>query len=83
MDFADATLVHLAKRESLSTIFRLYQCHDGRRRFRVLPVEAFVSSSNQEFGGVRVFRQKQRPEGKGDLVPAAMKNAHRYSPVAT
>ena len=43
MDFADATLVHLAKRESLSTIFTVdhndfatYRI-DGRRRFRVLP----------------------------------------------
>jgi uncharacterized protein len=44
MDFADATLVHLAKRESLSTIFTVDQDDfetyriDGRRRFRVLPV---------------------------------------------
>jgi hypothetical protein len=44
MDFADATLVHLAKRESLSTIFTVdyadfetYRIH-GRRRFRVLPI---------------------------------------------
>jgi uncharacterized protein len=44
MDFADATLVHLAKRESLSTIltvdhadFDAYRI-EGRRRFRVLPV---------------------------------------------
>lgn len=43
IDFADATLVHLAKRESLSTIFTVdhndfatYRI-DGRRRFRVLP----------------------------------------------
>ena len=44
MDFAHATLVYLAKRESLSTIFTVD--HDdfetyriqGRRRFRVLPV---------------------------------------------
>jgi predicted nucleic acid-binding protein len=43
MDFADATLVHIAKRESLSTIltvdhadFHTYRI-DGRRRFRVLP----------------------------------------------
>jgi uncharacterized protein len=45
MDFADATLVHLAKRESLSTIFTVdyadFETYriDGRRRFRVLPVE--------------------------------------------
>ena len=43
MDFADATLVHLAIREGLSTIlatdhadFETYRI-DGRRRFRVLP----------------------------------------------
>jgi hypothetical protein len=45
MDFADATLVHLAKRESLNTIFTVdfdhfetYRIH-GRRRFRVLPMD--------------------------------------------
>ena len=45
MDFADATLVHLAKREALSTIltvdyadFETYRI-EGRRRFRVLPVK--------------------------------------------
>lgn len=44
MEFADATLVHLAKRESLPTIltvdhaeFATYRI-EGRRRFRVLPV---------------------------------------------
>lgn len=43
MDFADATLVHLAKRESLSTVFTVDRADfetyriDGRRRFRVLP----------------------------------------------
>jgi predicted nucleic acid-binding protein len=43
MDFADATLVYLAKRESLSTIltvdradFETYRI-EGRRRFQVLP----------------------------------------------
>jgi hypothetical protein len=43
MDFADATLVHLAKRESLSTIltvdyrdFATYRI-EGKRAFRVLP----------------------------------------------
>ncbi len=43
MDFADATLVHLAKRESISTVFTVdfgdfdtYRI-DGRRRFRLLP----------------------------------------------
>ena len=46
MDFADATLVHLAKRESLSTVFSVdrgdFETYriDGRRRFRVLPAEA-------------------------------------------
>jgi len=44
MDFADATLVHLAKRESLWTIFTVDHAEfetyriEGRRRFRVLPV---------------------------------------------
>lgn len=43
MDFADATLVHLAERESLSLIFTVdhddfetYRVH-GRRRFRIVP----------------------------------------------
>jgi hypothetical protein len=43
MDFADATLVHLARRERLNVIltvdnddFETYRI-DGRRRFRVLP----------------------------------------------
>jgi len=43
MDFADATLVHLAQRESISTVFTID--HDdfeiyrigGRKRFRILP----------------------------------------------
>ena len=43
MDFADATLVHLAQRESLSTVFTID--HDDfeiyrierRRRFRIVP----------------------------------------------
>ncbi len=45
MDFADATLVHLAQRESLSTIFTVDHADfntyriDGRRRFRVLPAK--------------------------------------------
>ena len=45
MDFADATLVHLANRESLNLIltvdqddFATYRL-EGKRRFRVLPVE--------------------------------------------
>jgi predicted nucleic acid-binding protein len=43
MDFAGATLVHLAKRESISTVFTVDRAGfetyriDGRRRFRVLP----------------------------------------------
>ena len=43
MDFADATLVHLARREGLSTIFTVDRADfdtyriEGRRRFRVLP----------------------------------------------
>jgi predicted nucleic acid-binding protein len=43
MDFADATLVHLAKREALSTIFTVDHADfetyriEGRRRFRILP----------------------------------------------
>ena len=45
MDFADATLVYLAKRESLSTILTVDQADfdtyriEGKRRFRVLPVK--------------------------------------------
>jgi len=48
MDFADATLVHLAQRESLTTIltvdvadFQIYRI-DGRKRFRVLPATALA-----------------------------------------
>jgi predicted nucleic acid-binding protein len=43
MDFADATLVHLANRERISTVFTIdhrdFQTYrmDGGRRFRVLP----------------------------------------------
>lgn len=43
MDFADATLVYLAKREGLSTVFTVDHADfetyriEGRRRFRVLP----------------------------------------------
>jgi predicted nucleic acid-binding protein len=43
MDFADATLVYLAKREGLSTIFTVDRADfdayriEGRRRFRVIP----------------------------------------------
>jgi uncharacterized protein len=44
MDFADATLVHLAERESLTTVFTID--HDdfetyrigGRKRFRIVPL---------------------------------------------
>ena len=45
MDFADATLVHLANRESLNVIltvdqddFTTYRL-EGKRRFRVLPMD--------------------------------------------
>ena len=43
MDFADATLVHLANRDRLTTVFTVDQSDfhtyriDGRRRFRVIP----------------------------------------------
>jgi predicted nucleic acid-binding protein len=43
MDFADATLVHLARRESMSTVFTVdhddFETYriDGRRRFRIVP----------------------------------------------
>ena len=43
MDFADATLVYLAKREGLSTVFTVdhddFETYriEGRRRFRVVP----------------------------------------------
>jgi predicted nucleic acid-binding protein len=45
MDFADATLVYLAERESISTIFTVDHSDfttyriAGRRRFRVLPTD--------------------------------------------
>lgn len=49
MDFADATLVHLARRESLVTIFTVahddfetYRISD-RRRFRIVPERAPIS----------------------------------------
>ena len=43
MDFADATLVHLARRESLSTVFTVdfndFETYriEGRKRFSILP----------------------------------------------
>ena len=43
MDFADATLVHLAHREALTEIFTIdhddFETYriEGRRRFRVVP----------------------------------------------
>ena len=43
MDFADATLVHLARREHLNTVFTVdhddFETYriDGRKRFRVVP----------------------------------------------
>ena len=45
MDFADATLVHLANRESLNAILTIDQADfatyrlEGKKRFHVLPVE--------------------------------------------
>jgi predicted nucleic acid-binding protein len=45
MDFADATLVHIAKREGLTTVFTVDHADfdtyriDGRRRFRVVPAK--------------------------------------------
>jgi predicted nucleic acid-binding protein len=45
MDFADATLVHLAERESIQVVFTVDQDDfatyriGGRRRFQVIPVE--------------------------------------------
>jgi predicted nucleic acid-binding protein len=49
MDFADATLVHLARRESLSTIFTIdhddFETYriEGRRRFRIVTDRAVLS----------------------------------------
>ena len=46
MDFADATLVHLARRERLNTVFTIdhddFETYriDGRRRFRIMPDRA-------------------------------------------
>jgi predicted nucleic acid-binding protein len=46
MDFADATLVHLARRESLTTIFTVdhddFETYriEGRKRFRIVPERA-------------------------------------------
>ena len=46
MDFADATLVHLAKRESLATVFTVdrgdFETYriENRRRFRILPASS-------------------------------------------
>jgi predicted nucleic acid-binding protein len=43
MDFADATLVHVARRESLTTIFTIdhddFETYriDGKKRFRIVP----------------------------------------------
>jgi predicted nucleic acid-binding protein len=43
MDFADASVVHLARRENLSTMFTVdhddFETYriDGRKRFRVIP----------------------------------------------
>jgi uncharacterized protein len=49
MDFADATLVYLARRESLSTVFTVDHADfetyriEGRRKFRVVPRTTAVS----------------------------------------
>jgi predicted nucleic acid-binding protein len=43
MDFADATIVHLARRETLSTVFTVdhddFETYriDGKKRFRIVP----------------------------------------------
>ena len=43
MDFADATLVHLARRENLETVFTIdhddFETYriDGKRRFQIVP----------------------------------------------
>jgi uncharacterized protein len=48
MDFADATLVHLARREDLTTIFTIdhngFETYriEGKRRFRILPARQDV-----------------------------------------
>jgi uncharacterized protein len=45
MDFADATMVHLAERESIQVVFTVDQNDfatyriGGRRRFQIIPVE--------------------------------------------
>lgn len=57
MDFADATLVHLARREAQSTIFtvdhadfNIYRI-DGRRRFRVVPSDSPIGRSGSSARG--------------------------------
>lgn len=51
MDFADATLVYLAKREALSTVFTVDHADfetyriDGRKRFRIVPAERLSVNS--------------------------------------
>ncbi len=48
MDFADATLVHLARRESLSTVFTVdfddFETYriEGRKRFSIIPQRGLV-----------------------------------------
>lgn len=56
MDFADATLVYLAKREALSTIltvdhadFHTYRI-EGKRQFRVLPAAQTLVNQLDEDG---------------------------------
>lgn len=49
MDFADATLVHLARREGLTTVFTIdhddFETYriEGKRRFRLAPERSFRS----------------------------------------
>ena len=62
MDFADATLVYLAKREGLSTVFTVdhddFETYriEGRRRFRVVPPRRTggCSPSDQHVANVQI-----------------------------
>jgi predicted nucleic acid-binding protein len=71
MDFADATLVYLARRETLSTVltvdhadFNTYRI-EGRKRFRVLPATRHrTAAPGRSRGAARNFRQaraRRRP----------------------
>ena len=52
MDFADATLVHLARRESLSTVFTVdfndFETYriEGRKRFSILPHRDWIGATD-------------------------------------